>query len=76
MPFLEFMGAVAILTFKLALVFGVLVGVFLLACFAIGWLGAGLRRGAKCPGWCLKRDGFVRVDGSQPDWDDPGVGTL
>lgn len=44
MPFLEFMGAVAILTFKLALVFGVLVGVFLLACFAIGWLVEAIRR--------------------------------
>ena len=44
MPFLEFMGAVAILTFRLALVFGVLVGVFLLACFAIGWLVEAIRR--------------------------------
>ena len=44
MPFLEFIGAVAVMTFKLALIFGVLIGVFLLACFAIGWLVEALKR--------------------------------
>jgi len=41
---LEFIGAVAVMTFKLALIFGVLIGLFLFACFAIGWLVEAIRR--------------------------------
>lgn len=42
--FLEFIAAVAILTFKMALVLGTVTGLFLLACFAIGWLVEAIRR--------------------------------
>jgi len=41
---LEFLGATAICTFQLALLFGTLAGVFLLACFALGWMVEMIRR--------------------------------
>jgi len=40
----EFLAAVALMTFQLALIFGTLAGVFLLACFALGWLIEAIRR--------------------------------
>ena len=44
MQVIEFLAAVALLTFQLALVLGVSIGLFLLACFAVGWLIEAIRR--------------------------------
>ena len=41
---LEFLGATAICTLQLALLFGMLAGLFLLACFALGWLAEAIKR--------------------------------
>jgi len=41
---LEFLGATAICTLQLALLFGMLAGLFLLACFALGWMVEMIRR--------------------------------
>jgi hypothetical protein len=41
---LEFLAAVALLTLQLALVVGTLAGLFLFACFAVGWLIEAVRR--------------------------------
>ena len=40
----EFLAAVILMTFQLALIVGTLAGVFLLACFALGWLVEAIRR--------------------------------
>lgn len=44
MQVLEFFLAVLLLTFQLALVAGTTIGLFLLACFAVGWLVEAIRR--------------------------------
>jgi len=41
---LEFLGATAICTFQLVLIFGTLAGLFLLLCFALGWIVEMIRR--------------------------------
>jgi len=40
----EFLAAVALMTFQLALIFGTLAGLFLLLCFALGWIVEMIRR--------------------------------
>ena len=41
---LEFISDVVLCTFQLALIFGTLAGLFLLLCFALGWLIETIRR--------------------------------